>query len=137
MTEWVVEIKNQEALEELRGALEASARLIEKMQAGAEGILPGVRIAFEVARFKNLKVFVWSDEHPPPHFRVKANGESADYTIEDCTPITKGLERYYRVIRKWHAKNQELLITTWDERRPTGCTVGPYRRPDKSATRKK
>ncbi|MGH8194068.1 MAG: DUF4160 domain-containing protein [Woeseiaceae bacterium] len=46
-----------------------------------------------VALYNGLKVEIFSDEHPPPHFRVKYSGETANYTIKDCTKINGGLDK--------------------------------------------
>lgn len=74
-----------------------------------------------------LKVQVFSNEHPPPHFRVLYGNESANFSIKDCSRLNGGLDRWLRNIRKWHATNKESLIKAWDKNRPTGCPVGNYR----------
>lgn len=82
----------------------------------------------EVDRICNLKMFVYSDEHPPPHFLVKCSEGSCRFKISDCTPLDRtGLEKFRRNIKKWHAKNKNLLIATWNGSRPSDCTVGVYR----------
>lgn len=82
----------------------------------------------EVDRIGNLKMFVYSDEHPPPHFLVKCSEGSRRFKISDCSPLDgTGLEKYIRNIKIWHEENKNLLITTWNESRPSGCTVGAYR----------
>jgi hypothetical protein len=73
-----------------------------------------------------LKIHVYADEHPPPHFAVSFQNQSANFRISDCGRLTTGLERFDRNIRKWHSKNKALLIKTWDETRPTDCPVGRY-----------
>ena len=41
-----------------------------------------------VARINKLKIEVFSNEHPPPHFRVIYAGKSNAFSIRDCTPYT-------------------------------------------------
>jgi hypothetical protein len=73
-----------------------------------------------------LKICVFSAEHPPPHFRVSFQGESANFTITTCDRLPKqlGLEKFERNIRKWWKQNKLTLAQTWNAIRPTDCTVG-------------
>src|SRR5688500_10278947 len=59
-----------------------------------------------VGVFDGLRVEVFADEHPPPHFRVWRAGESANYRISDCGQLNGGLSRYRRAIRRWHTENK-------------------------------
>ncbi len=79
-----------------------------------------------VGQIGPLKIELFSKEHPPPHFRVSCQGETANYRISDCLKLNGGLERFDRNIRQWHAQNKQKLISTWDDRRPTNCPVGAY-----------
>ncbi len=80
-----------------------------------------------VANLNGLKIQIFSREHPPPHFRVEYAGETANYSIKDCDQLNGGLKKWYRNIQKWHSKNKQTLIDTWNATRPDGCTVGKYR----------
>ena len=80
-----------------------------------------------VARLNGLKIQVFSNEHPPPHFRVESNGETADFSIKDCTRINGGLDQWRKNIHLWHAKNKQSLIEAWNNNRPSDCPVGAYR----------
>lgn len=80
-----------------------------------------------IAILKGLKIEIFSNEHPPPHFRVTYNGKSANYKIKDCTKISGDLDIWDRNIRKWHKKNKDILIITWNTTRPSDCPVGNYR----------
>jgi hypothetical protein len=69
-----------------------------------------------VDRLDGLKIIVYSDEHPPPHFLVKCAEGSRRFQISDCKPLdSSGLEKYLRNIRKWHEKNRQVLIKAWNE----------------------
>lgn len=73
-----------------------------------------------------LKIEIFAKEHPPPHFRVIYNGETANFTIKDCTKLNGGLDIYFHNIKKWHRKNKQKLINQWNEMRPSDCPVGRY-----------
>lgn len=75
-----------------------------------------------------LSVHVFADEHPPPHFHVKFNGEENSFSINDCTPLypQNGLKSYFRNIRKWHRDNKKRIVRAWNDNRPDGCPVGKY-----------
>lgn len=82
----------------------------------------------EFGRLNGLKIEVFSNEHPPPHFRVCYAGECNNFTIKDCTPINgNGLSTYFRNIKKWHKANKNKLIEFWDKKRPSDCPVGKYK----------
>jgi hypothetical protein len=74
-----------------------------------------------------LRVVIFADEHPPPHFRVEYQGENASFTIMDCQRLRGniGLERFDRHVRKWWVENRALLIEKWNKFRPIDCPVGP------------
>ena len=74
-----------------------------------------------------LRISIYANEPPPPHFQVSYNGETNDFAIKDCTPIHgNNLKEYFRNIRKWHKKNKLKLIEFWNRFRPTDCPVGEY-----------
>jgi hypothetical protein len=83
--------------------------------------------AAEVDRFDGVKVFIYADEHPPPHFRVRYQGASADFRIDDCSRMTPGLERKYGKIWDWYKENRAVLIAFWNKMRPTDCPVGEFK----------
>lgn len=117
--QWVVELQDQSAVDQLRTSLLAA----ERRQAGPTDD------AFEllVDRFGALRIEVFAREHPPPHFRVICGDESANYRIADCHQLNGGLRRQHRIVREWHAQNKDKLIDAWNRRRPSDCPVGEYR----------
>lgn len=80
-----------------------------------------------VDNLNGLKIQIFSTEHPPPHFRVKYAGETANYRIKDCIQINGGLKKWYRNIKQWHSTYKEKLIRIWNDTRPSDCPVGKYR----------
>lgn len=122
MTEYVVEVP--EELEDELSKSFASGRIIEFTDQGEYVELKKV----QVDRLGGLKIEVFSNEHPPPHFRVKFQGSTANYRISDCQRINGSGEvvRFENNIFKWWKSNKQKLIDTWNERRPTDCPVGVY-----------
>ncbi|MBN8726463.1 MAG: DUF4160 domain-containing protein [Xanthomonadales bacterium] len=88
----------------------------------------GIRllIEHEVDRINGLKIVIYSDEHPPPHFLVKCSDGSCRFTISDCSPLDSGLSKFHKNVKHWHQKNKALLIEVWNRSRPSDCPVGRY-----------
>jgi hypothetical protein len=81
-----------------------------------------------VANLDGLRIDIFSNEHPPPHFRVSYAGESNNFAIEDCRPLNgNALRKFFRNIKKWHNENKAVIEKCWNDMRPTGCTVGYVR----------
>jgi hypothetical protein len=116
--EWVVQFDDDAAVGQLRADLSANEPIRKP-----DDVWP----KYLVDCFSGLRVEVFAREHPPPHFRVRCGGESANYQITDCAQLNGGLRREYGVIRKWHVENKEKLIAAWNQRRPSDCPVGNYR----------
>jgi hypothetical protein len=120
--EWALQIDDPEMIGQLRLALNAFDRQGRSVTPKLTNAAP-----YLVDRFRSLRVEVFSNEHPPPHFRVKCGSETANYQISDCAQLNGGLGKYHGVIKNWHAENKQRLIEAWDSRRPTDCPVGAYR----------
>jgi len=79
-----------------------------------------------VDHLNGLRIEVFADEHPPPHFRVSYQGESDTFDICTGAPVAgEALKRWRKNIRKWHAANRGRLIEAWNRLRPSDCPVGP------------
>jgi hypothetical protein len=122
VTEYVVDVPEQ--LEDELSKSFASGRIIEFTAQGEYLEFKKV----QVDRLGGLKIEIFSNEHPPPHFRVKFQGSTANYRISDCGRINGSGEvvRFENNILKWWKANKLKLIATWNERRPTDCPVGMY-----------
>lgn len=83
----------------------------------------------ELDRFNGIKVEIFSNEHPPPHFRVKFQDSTANFCISDGSLLNGCGEvlRYEKNICKWWKKNKQKLIDYWNNTRPSDCPVGLYR----------
>jgi Domain of unknown function (DUF4160) len=80
-----------------------------------------------VAKVNGLKIEVYANEHPPPHFHVKSPNVNASFSIESCELLEGRAEsKDIKKIRFWHKQAKPVLINTWNLTRPTNCTVGAY-----------
>lgn len=122
MTEWKVDVGG-----ELIAALAESIRQgrVIEIRDGK-----GLRMLTEetVERVDGLKIEVFSNEHPPPHFRVKFQSSTANYQISDCSRLNGSGEvlKYEKNIHLWWNENKTKLIEAWDRLRPSDCPVGRY-----------
>lgn len=74
------------------------------------------------------KLEIFSDEHPPPHFRVSYGGSSANYKISDGTRLknNREIEIKDRKVMGWWKQHRVELAELWNSSRPTDCPVGPF-----------
>ena len=82
-----------------------------------------------VERIDGMKIVIYSNEHPPPHFHVVAGGDQASFTLDECKLLAGNLPaKQRRKIEYWfHEMNaKSALIEIWDKTRPEGCVVGVY-----------
>jgi len=92
-----------------------------------DGELNLIEIRKLVGRVDGLKIEIFSNEHPPPHFHVKSPNIDASFSIEDCRKLNGNIERGdLKKIEYWHKHSKVLLIKHWNESRPTNCVVGEY-----------
>jgi hypothetical protein len=105
------------------------AELLQDLEAGPIYDDAGRRSLNEVkvGEIGGLLVFVFADEHPPPHFCVKYGYESANFRISDGAKMQGKLDRFERNIRKWYKKNRAHIIEQWNLNRPTDCPVGDFK----------
>jgi hypothetical protein len=81
-----------------------------------------------VDRINGLKLEIYPNEHPPPHFHAKSATINASFNIENCDLLHgKVSSKDHEKIRFWHQKCKPILIEVWNITRPTVCKVGPYR----------
>jgi len=83
-----------------------------------------------VDKIRGLKLEIYPNEHPPPHFHVRTAEINASFTIDDCSPMagTEALSKKdLDAVRLWHEQSKSKLIETWDSMRPTDCCVQNFR----------
>lgn len=122
MSEWVVDI-DVALVEELAESIRQGPVLEIK-----DGEAMRMLTEETVARIEGLKVEIFANEHPPPHFRVKYQGSTANFTIEDCTRMNGSgqILRFEKNVKHWWSTNKTKLIETWNRLRPSDCPVGKY-----------
>lgn len=122
MTQWAVDVDD-----ELIASLSESIR-----QGPVLEIRDGkaIRMLTEetVGRVNGVKIQIFSNEHPPPHFRVKYQSSTANYAIANCSRLNGSGDvlKYEKNIRVWWEENKQKLIETWNRLRPSDCPVGKY-----------
>ena len=93
-----------------------------------DGELVLIEIRQLVESVNGLKIEIYSNEHPPPHFHVKSPNINASFCIENCDKINGKISRGdYLKIKYWHQYSKGRLIEVWDSTRPVNCVVGEYR----------
>ncbi len=92
-----------------------------------DGDLCLIEIKQQVAKVKSLKIEVYPNEHPPPHFHVKSPSVDASFDIQDCSKLNGSISnKDFKMIKYWHNSAKNILIKAWNDTRPTNCTVGKY-----------
>ncbi len=68
----------------------------------------------EISRFYGIVIYIFYDEHNPPHFHAEYSGNKAIITIKEG--IVKGTmpKRALKLIFEWMEKNQEKLLENWE-----------------------
>ncbi len=90
--------------------------------------LPPDALILTLDRIGPLRVQVFSNEHPPPHFRVICSAGRNDFRISNCAPLHGNeLHHFFREICQWHKTHKQDLIAAWNNTRPSDCPVGLYR----------
>lgn len=117
--DWIVDF-NDECLDDLKSSLDTGPIYLFDGQE-VQGLNEEL-----IASIGALKVYIYANEHPPPHFHVKYNGEENSFSIHDGNPLypNNGLKMYFRNVKKWFKGNKEKLISSWNDNRPTDCPVG-------------
>ena len=78
-----------------------------------------------VEKIGKLKIEIYPNEHPPPHFHVKCSEFNVSVAIETGEIIKGKLPKKSRItIQYFHKFQRERLIKAWNRLRPTNCPVG-------------
>ena len=109
-------------------SLDEAAQVLSEILSGGysvwtDGSLYSIRQL--VGRAGGLKIHVYAEEHPPPHFHVKSPDVDAVFTIDDCSLIRGNIDsREQRLVRWWYDRTRSQLVAAWNTTRPTDCRVG-------------
>lgn len=80
-----------------------------------------------VDRVYGLRIEVYSNEHPPPHFHVKSPNVDASFTIEGCDLISGNIDaRDLKKIQFWFKYAKPKIVEVWNSTRPSDCVVGEF-----------
>ena len=81
-----------------------------------------------VDRIKGIKIEIYSNEHPPPHFHITSSGLKASLRIDNGEILkNSGFNgKQIRTVQEWFLKSRENLIEVWNKTRPNDCQVGYY-----------
>ena len=82
-----------------------------------------------VKRVDGLKIEIYSNEHPPPHFHVITSDSKASFRLDNCELIEGSLtSKQKRKVEYWfnEMNAKKALISVWNNIRPANCTVGKY-----------
>ncbi len=114
--------KSQEELQESQ-LKECVEDLLRRLQfADLQAQTSPDKLVLLVARVKNARIEIYPNDHNPPHFHVKVNGEEycASYRIDTLERLAGYLPAYLeREVLKWAQENQVLLMRKWTSSRPT------------------
>jgi len=68
-----------------------------------------------LALFDGIKITMYWDDHPPPHFHVEADGMKAQIAIRTGRLLEGGLRvPAGRKVEAWRKRNLAGLMTAWD-----------------------
>jgi hypothetical protein len=68
----------------------------------------------EISRFLGIIIFMYFDEHNPPHFHVKYNEYNAVMEIQSLNILAGYLPGKVRgLVEEWAEPNQEELLIMW------------------------
>ena len=75
----------------------------------------------EISRFLGIKIFMYYNEHNPPHFHVEYNGYRASIDIRTFGVMEGKLpEKYLGLVVEWAEDSQEELFQNWNSMKETG-----------------
>ncbi|MES2559408.1 MAG: DUF4160 domain-containing protein [Bacteroidota bacterium] len=76
----------------------------------------------------NIKIEIYSLEHPPPHFHIKSSTLNATFSINSCELLKGNVDsKTFKKIKYFHSLNKPKLVEVWNNLRPTDCPVGPIK----------
>ena len=78
-----------------------------------------------IDKIGNLRIEIYPNEHPPPHFHVRCSEFNVSIDILSGEIIKGELTKKSRKkIQYFQESQREKLIAAWNELRPTDCPVG-------------
>jgi hypothetical protein len=81
----------------------------------------GVSVVPEISRFLGIVIFMYFNEHNPPHFHVEYNEFKAAIFIDSLGVMEGKLpNKVLSLVVEWASEHQEELMTNWQVLRTTG-----------------
>ena len=75
----------------------------------------------EISRFFGIIIFMYFDEHNPPHFHVKYNEERAVLSIQELKVMEGKLsKRALSMVLEWANEHRDELLNNWNSLQTTG-----------------
>jgi len=75
----------------------------------------------EISRFLGIKIFMYFNEHNPPHFHVEYNEYKASIDIKTFGVMEGKLpSKVLGLVVEWAEDYQSELLTNWDNIKETG-----------------
>jgi len=75
----------------------------------------------EICRFLDIVIYMYFNEHPPPHFHIKYNEFRAQMAIATLELIEGDLPpRQLRLVKEWATQHQDELMHNWLSLQETG-----------------
>ena len=75
----------------------------------------------EISRFFGIIIFMYFDEHNPPHFHVKYNEERAILSIKELRLLEGNLSRRtLALVLEWANEHRQELMADWLSLQSTG-----------------
>ncbi|MFZ2278748.1 MAG: DUF4160 domain-containing protein [Prosthecobacter sp.] len=68
----------------------------------------------EISRFFGIRVEMFYDEHLPPHFHARYEGERAAFTLDGTLMEGEMTGQAYRLVREWAAIHPAELNENWN-----------------------
>jgi hypothetical protein len=75
----------------------------------------------EISRFFGIIIFMYLDEHNPPHFHARYNEERAMISIQELKILEGNLSRRaLALVLEWANEHRAELIDNWNSLQTTG-----------------
>ncbi len=67
-----------------------------------------------------IRIEIYTDDHPPPHFHVWFGGRRAKFDMATGNMLKGRLDkRSVRKVQRWMELNRDLLMQVWNDSRPS------------------
>lgn len=75
----------------------------------------------EISRFLGISIYMYLNDHNPPHIHIKYNEYRARIAIKELNIIDGFLpKKVFKTVVKWAIKHKVELEINWDTLRETG-----------------